>query len=71
MSRNIIANNVKAIISERGLKHYVVAEKCGYSAKRFSDLLNGRKLITEQDIFKLCSGLEVKPNELFGYDETA
>ena len=71
MSSNVIASTVKKIISDRGLKQYVVAEKCGYTRTRFNDLLNGRKLITEQDIFKLCDGLEVTPNELFGFGKSA
>ena len=68
MKNSIVAKTVKSIISDRGLKQYVVAERCGYTSKRFNDLLNGRKLITETDIYKLCVGLEIKPNELFGYN---
>lgn len=70
MSRITVADTIKKIIADKGLKQYIVAERCGYSGKRFSDLLNGRKRITEQDIFKLCNGLEIQPNELFGYGET-
>ncbi len=67
MQKSVVAEKVKEIIAERGLKQYVVAEKCGYTTKRFSDLLNGRKTMTEKDILNLCQGLEVKPDELFGF----
>lgn len=40
-------------------------------SKRFSDLLCGRKRITDVDIMKLCRGLDISPNDLFGYNETA
>ena len=69
MSRSI-AEKVKGIISERGLKQYAVAEKCGYTSNIFNNLLNGRKRINEDDIFNLCRGLEIRPNELFDYIET-
>ena len=39
--------------------------------KRFSDILCGRKRITDADIIKLCEGLGISPNDLFGYNETA
>lgn len=71
MSKSIVADNVKKIISDKGLKQCVIAKKCGYTSKQFSDLLNGRKLVTEGIIFNLCNGLGVTPNELFSYDETA
>lgn len=66
-----ISYNLNNIVQKKGLKKYAVAEKCGYSAKRFSDLLCGRKRITDVDIMKLCRGLDISPNDLFGYNETA
>lgn len=66
-----ISYNLNNIVQKTGLKKYAVAEKCGYSAKRFSDLLRGRKRITDVDIMKLCRGLDISPNDLFGYNETA
>lgn len=69
MGKSLVADRVKGIIASRGLKQYVVAEKCGYSAKRFSDLLNDRKVITERDIVKICEGLDVTPNEIFFFDK--
>lgn len=64
-----VAENVKEIISERGLKQYAVAAKCGYPSNIFNNLLNGRKRIDEDDIFNLCRGLEICPNELFDCTE--
>lgn len=66
-----ISYNLNNIVKKTGLKKYAVAEKCGYSAKRFSDILCGRKRITDADIIKLCEGLDISPNDLFGYNETA
>lgn len=66
-----ITDNLKRIIKKSGFKQYVIAKKCGYTPKRFSDMLNNRKLITAQDICMLCQGLGITPNDLFGYNETA
>lgn len=71
MTKFTIINNVKNIVRESHLKNYAIAEKCGYSPKKFSDLLCGRKRITETDIMKLYKGLNISPNDLFGYKETA
>lgn len=67
----VIISNIRKIINDKGLKQYVVAERCGYTDKQFSDLLNNRKVITADDIGRLYIGLGVTPNELFGYDESA
>lgn len=61
-----VAQNVRNILNEQGLKHYVIAEKIGYNKQQFCDLLNGRRTFTANDIAKICSVLNVTPNDLFG-----
>ncbi len=58
--------NVRRIINERGLKQCAVAEKAGYSVQQFNAMLTGRKLITDVDICKITSALNVDANTLFG-----
>lgn len=58
--------NTRRFMQEQGLKHYVVAQKVGYNKQQFSDLLNGRRTFTANDIAKICSVLNVTPNDLFG-----
>lgn len=67
----IIANTVKTIVKNSELKQRAIAERCGYTEKQFSSVINGRKLITAEDIVKLCNGLGITPNELCGFDESA
>ena len=62
-----IANNVKAIIKEKGLLQRAVAEKAGYDQKVFNNMLNGRKIITDLDINPIANALGVDPNTIFGY----
>lgn len=56
--------NIKKLLKETGLKQYVLAERCGYTPKTFSQLVNGKKTITDIDVIKLCKGLNVEPNDL-------
>lgn len=65
---NPIITNTKKIIHERGIKQKVVAEKAGYSAQQFSNMLNGRKIIGCIDIMRISDALRVTPNELFGIE---
>lgn len=63
---SIIAKNVKQIIERNGYKQCAVARKAGYDEKKFSNMLTGRKIITDTDITNIAIALEVTPNELFG-----
>lgn len=62
---SIVAYNIKRIIKSQGTKNKFIAEKAGYTEQQFSDMLHGRKLITDVDIPKLAKALGVTPNELF------
>lgn len=64
-------NTMKAAIKRTGFKNKTVAEKMGISDSKLSDILNGRKLITEKIILSFCEAVEVEPNELFGYNKSA
>lgn len=61
----MVAENAKRIIKERGLKQNAVATKAGYTPKAFNNLVNGKKVMREIDIYRIATALEVAPNELF------
>ncbi len=65
MTSSIVASNLKKIIAEQGYKKCAVAKMAGYTEKSFSNMLNGRKLITDLDIIALSNALKVSPNTLF------
>lgn len=67
--KSAIAENVKKIIREKCLKQGALAEKAGYDCKKFSNMLNGRKVITDVDVIKIANALEVAPNDLYGIAE--
>lgn len=66
-----IANNVKKIINEKCLKQGAIANKAGYDYKAFSNMLNGRKLVTDVDVARIADALDVSVNVLFADDSTA
>jgi len=68
MSRGI-ASQVNRVIQEKGYKQYVIAERAGFTAKEFSDLLNGRKIFKAEYVKPICFALEITPNTLFGFSE--
>lgn len=63
-----VVENTKRIIEEKGLKKVAVAQKAGYTAQQFSDILNHRKVIKDVDIAEIAKALEVTPNDLFGQE---
>lgn len=67
-SNSIVANRLKEVIEEKGLKQSAIAEKSGFTAQEFNDMLNGRRLMRAVDIAAIVNVLEpvgVDANELF------
>lgn len=67
----IIAKKIYSIIKENHYKQSAIANACGYDAKKFNDMLKGRKLIKPDDIVPICLALKITPNELFEYRHVA
>lgn len=65
MEKSVVADNMRAIIESKGFKHIAVAERAGYTKQQFSDMLNGRRLITADDCIKFRSVVGCTYNDLF------
>lgn len=65
MYKSVVSENIKRIIKSECLKQGAIAEKAGYDGKVFSNMLNGRKIITDVDVLRISKALDVTPNELF------
>lgn len=65
---SMVEENIRRIIELKGLKHRVVAIRAGLTPQQFSDMLNGRRNIYDEDILHISMALEVTPNELFGFE---
>jgi len=62
------AERVSSIIKRKGYKQGAIAERAGFTAKEFSDLLCGRKTFKSEYVCPICKALGITPNELFGID---
>ena len=60
-----IAEGITAIIKEKGLKQFYVAEKAGYGKDEFNGMLNGRKIIKASDIPRIAEALGVTANDIY------
>lgn len=69
MYASAVAENVKKIIRDKCLMQGAIAKKAGYDGKVFSNMLNGRKLVTDVDVARIANALEVSPGELFDIDK--
>jgi DNA-binding Xre family transcriptional regulator len=62
---SIVARNIKRILNEKGLKQGAFATQAGIDPKSFNNMLNGRKLIIDIDIARICAAAKITPNEIF------
>lgn len=62
---DIVIQNIRRIMQEKGLKQKYVADKSEFTEQEFSNMLNGRKRIDVSYISRICFALDVQPNELF------
>ena len=60
-----VAENVKRIISESGLKQIAVANRIGCTSQELTDMIYGRRIIKVNDIPKLSAALGVEISTLF------
>jgi len=66
-----VYKRIKAYINDAGLKQGKVAEKAGYDIKKFSAMMNGKRKIYAEDLAKICSALEVSPEQFIPYKKLA
>lgn len=64
-SNAMLAVNIMNAIKAHGMKNTAVAERAGFSAQKFSDMLNGRKIIKPCDILAISKALDVDVADLF------
>lgn len=65
MYKSAVAESVKKIIRDKCLKQGAIAQKAGYDYKTFSNMLNGRKIVTDVDVVRIARVLDVEPNDLY------
>lgn len=61
----VIAANVKRLLKEKGYLQGPFAVRAGYKEKEFSNMLHGRKTISDADVWNIACALDVTPNDLY------
>lgn len=71
MVKSFVASNMRSIVEAKGFKHSAIAERAGYSRQQFSDMLNGRKLITADDCIRFRDAIGCTYADLFRKPDTS
>lgn len=61
----LLAQNIRRILRDKGLKQYAVAVKADIPPRDLSAMLNGRKQFLSVHICPIANALNVTPNDLF------
>lgn len=60
-----VAENVKRIIAESGIKQLAVAKRIGCTPQELTDMIYGRRIIKINDVPKISAALGVEIGTLF------
>ena len=64
-TRDLFRENLRAIITRKGLKLDKAAESCDISLSFLNQLLAGKTAYSPETLDKICKGLKCRPTELF------
>lgn len=59
-----VRDGLKKIIAEQGLIQSVVAERAELTPMKLSSILNKKRKLDSNEMFKLCDVLKITPDEL-------
>ena len=65
MKKPIVTANIKRLIKDKGLVQGAFAVRAGYKEKEFCDMMHGRKIISDTDVWNIACTLDVTPNDLY------
>ena len=60
-----VNERLKTLIRNKGLKQCSVAEKAGFNENQFSQMLNGRRQISADELEIICNAMGVSPNDVY------
>lgn len=60
-----VCERLKLYISNKGLKQKSVAEKAGFTENQMSQILNGKRNISADELEIICNAMDAKPNDIY------
>ena len=67
----MVAERLREMIDERGLKQKFIADEIGVSETAFSAMLNGRQQIDVDTFFAIAGVLRMSPDEIVAFKKGA
>lgn len=67
----MVAERLREMIDERGLKQKFIADEIGVSETAFSAMLNGRQRIDVDTFFAIAGVLRMSPDEIVSFKKGA
>lgn len=69
MAKDPIALAIKDILAEKGLVQCAVAQRAGFSANQFSNMLHDRQIIKAAHLIPISAAMGVTPGEIYAAGE--
>ena len=63
-----VNERLKNYIEHIGIKQRVIAEKTGFSENKVSQTLNGRRVISAEELEIYCNALKITPNDIYPFN---
>lgn len=60
-----VCERLKIYIKSKGLKQCAVAEKAGFTENQFSQILNGKRSVSADELEIICNAMEATPNDIY------
>lgn len=60
-----VCDRLKLYIINKGLKQKIIAEKSGLTENQMSQILNGKRSISADELEIICNAMDAKPNDIY------
>lgn len=60
-----VCDRLKLYIGIKGLKQKSIAEKAGFTENQMSQILNGKRNISADELEIICNAMNAKPNDIY------
>ncbi len=60
-----VCDRLKLYMSIKGLKQKVIAEKSGFTENQMSQIINGKRNLSADELEIICNAMNCKPNDIY------
>lgn len=66
-----VCERLKLYIKDSGLKQCSIAEKAGFTENQFSQILNGKRSVSADELEAICKSIGATPNDIYHVDSNS